>query len=121
MKLIIIFTFTLCLAITSCTSSPYRSFQNVNSGMDKSEVLDLLGSPNKSERYKGLDIWQYSFYEDNKKIKKEVHFRKGKVIYYGKPKMSHQSASDAQKEFKEYKKSLRKARKNKRFKNLKDD
>ena len=51
--------------------------------MDKSEVIELVGTPQFSNRWKGLDRWKYVFYENNNKVEKEIQFDNGNVVYVG--------------------------------------
>lgn len=73
------------LALTACQSSMIRAFQNVQNGMDKHQVLEMVGDPNSTTRMHGKDRWLYHFYEDGVPRDKEVHFQGGQVVYVGDP------------------------------------
>ncbi len=49
--------------IFSCSHNPYREFQNISVGDDKSLVLDKIGSPLRSAHRDGKNIWTYRFYD----------------------------------------------------------
>lgn len=64
MKLTVYFVFLLmCFTVFSCSHNPYKNFQSVNVGDDKSSVLDKIGSPLRSQFKDGKNIWTYRFYE----------------------------------------------------------
>lgn len=84
MKLWLTILLTLPLLI-SCQSSPIRDFESVNEGMDKQSVLNIMGSPSWTLRWRGLDRWNYTFFENDQWTQKEVHFQNGKTVYKGEP------------------------------------
>ncbi len=74
------------LALTGCQTYPVKSIAEVKKGQEKREVLELMGSPDSTWRYQGIDRWTYIIYtEDNTRADKEVHFQESRVIYVGKP------------------------------------
>lgn len=75
----------------ACTISQKNRFEDVKVGMEKTDVLLLLDSPQISRRWHGMDRWTYIFWEDNVRYEKEVHFQDGKAAYVGetyKPELS---------------------------------
>ncbi|MCB0342195.1 MAG: outer membrane protein assembly factor BamE [Pseudobdellovibrionaceae bacterium] len=62
-----------------CASSSYSQIRKVKPGMDKTAVLDLLGSPNQTRRRAGHDIWTYIYYDDEVRKGADVFFSEGKV------------------------------------------
>lgn len=60
-----------------------RQFDKISPGKDKDAVLDLLGSPRNITRMGGEDRWYYTYYNDEVRQQKEVHFKDGVVIYSG--------------------------------------
>jgi outer membrane protein assembly factor BamE (lipoprotein component of BamABCDE complex) len=64
------------MALISCSHNPYSNFLEVKVGQDKEEVLTTLGSPLRSRRSDGKDIWTYRFYQDKKYVYKEITFEK---------------------------------------------
>ncbi len=85
MKLNNIIAIGFALLTISCATSPsLNSFdQTVSLGMDKDQVLNEAGTPNLTKRRNGMDIWQFYFYDGEKRTIKEAHFKDGKVIYRG--------------------------------------
>ena len=76
--------FIVVVAVLSgCQASMVRSFERLHPGMDKSQVLDLVGNPDTTTRLHGQDRWLYNFYEDSIKFEKEIHFLDGVLIYSG--------------------------------------
>lgn len=69
--------------LTGCQSSMIKQFNQVKSGMDKDDVLEIMGSPNRSERFHGKDRWSYNFYDQKIQHNKEVHFFEGNAVYVG--------------------------------------
>lgn len=80
-----IITFSMLFLLNSCTTAQH-SFDNVNVGMDKSEVIELMGGgPQLTKRRNSEDVWQYHFYDGDQKSIKELHFKNNKVSYKGDP------------------------------------
>ena len=64
----IIHRITLALTLTgvamvlcSCQTSQRKTFDRIQVGMDKSTVVEALGSPTATRRQKGKDRWIYEF------------------------------------------------------------
>lgn len=51
--------------------------------MEKGDVLDIMGDPQRKARVKGADRWTYVFYDEKTRTEKEVHFVDGKAVYVG--------------------------------------
>lgn len=68
---------------TGCQTSMLAKFKEVKPGMEKGEVLDLIGSPRMAQRFHGKDRWTYVFYDDRIRFEKEVHFLNGDTVYVG--------------------------------------
>lgn len=66
-----------------CQSTPTRDFSKLETGMEKPEVLEIMGSPNRTQRWKGKDRWTYIWYDQRTREEKEVHFEDGKATYVG--------------------------------------
>lgn len=75
--------FCLILPIAACSTNPYKNFKDVKIGMDKTDVLDEVGSPRESYRHYGRDVWVYTFYLDKKMLIKQIEFESGRVVYAG--------------------------------------
>lgn len=70
--------------LTACGTLPYKEFDVVKKGMDKSDVTEQIGSPLFVYANKQPHIWIYRFYdEDKKELFREIQFEKGKVVYAG--------------------------------------
>jgi outer membrane protein assembly factor BamE len=69
--------------LTSCQTHMIEEFNKVRPGMDKGQVLEIIGSPQTSDRWKGKDRWQYVYYKENRKVVKEILFDNGKADYVG--------------------------------------
>ena len=69
--------------LSGCQSSAIRTFEKIHPGMDKHQVLEVMGDPNGTSRLHGKDRWIYNFYDDGIRFQKEVHFLDGFVIYNG--------------------------------------
>lgn len=66
-----------------CQTLPADDFERLKPGMDKNEVLEIMGNPQRSERWHGMDRWTYIFFDTSKRQEKEVHFSQGKAVYIG--------------------------------------
>lgn len=82
-------------ALTGCQTHAVDAFAEVKKGQEKREVLEIMGSPDATWRYHGVDRWTYIMYgDDNIRADKEIHFLDGKVIYVGKPMEAIVSAGE---------------------------
>jgi len=66
--------------IFGCATSLKQDLQKIDTGMDKSDVLNLLGSPWITRRVKTQDHWIYRFYEADQEYRKQFVFEYGKVV-----------------------------------------
>lgn len=83
-KLKSFFLVTLCICtLSACQTNMLKQFARVKNGMDKHDVVELMGSPNTTTRFHGKDRWLYVFYEDNVRYNKEIHFNDGIITYAG--------------------------------------
>src|SRR4051812_19477413 len=71
------------LILSSCATTELKQYNQVQKGMDKDQVLSIMGSPRHNLRRDGVDRWTYEFYDSGKFYKKEVHFKDGIAIYVG--------------------------------------
>lgn len=92
-------TARLCLyiyamvAISACTIEQKKQFEQVQVGMDKGQVLDIMDSPQKTERHHGQDRWIYYIensdatnpVQHDQKVEKQIYFENGKSTYVGDP------------------------------------
>jgi outer membrane protein assembly factor BamE len=68
-----------------CQSSPLKDYQSLHPGMEKNDVLGIMGSPQRTERFHGKDRWTYVFYDNNLRFEKEIQFFEGNAVYLGDP------------------------------------
>lgn len=85
---------SLLLALTACQSHTKRDFEKLKIGMYKEDVLDVMGSPHRRQRWQGMDRWTYIYMEEHDKIEKEVRFSEGRAQYLGSPYVPAVSADD---------------------------
>lgn len=71
------------LFTSACQTSMLKQFESIKPGMEKDDVLDLMGSPNQTQRVSGKDRWYYTFYDKRMRFQKEVQFADGAAIYIG--------------------------------------
>lgn len=93
----LVLLFIMMLLLTGCTISQKKQFEKVEVGMEKDQVLGLLDSPQRTQRWHGLDRWTYIFYDENHRLEKEVHFNEGKASYVGDTYAPPISANDQDK------------------------
>lgn len=80
---------SLLATIIGCSSIP-QSLKQVRAGMDKGEVLQLVGNPKFTFRENSQDHWAY-FYESNgQELRRDIVFENGKVIRVTKPTTKEQ-------------------------------
>jgi outer membrane protein assembly factor BamE (lipoprotein component of BamABCDE complex) len=94
MKFIILSLIGLFLLISCQTPSEVFYFKKLRLGMEKGEIVELLGVPVRKERKSQRDWWYYTFYEEGLRFDRMVVFENGKVIYAGRvtKKKGNQSA-----------------------------
>lgn len=66
-------------------SSISQHLQQIRAGMDKSEVLNIAGSPKFTFRQNSQDHWAYFYHSGNQEWRRDVVFENGKVIRVTKP------------------------------------
>jgi|SRR6185312_4394352 len=81
MRSLVILPF-LILIFAAC-SSPQKRFNKIQIGMEKDQVLDIMESPQRTERVHNADRWTYVFYDNDQRVEKEVEFSDGKATYAG--------------------------------------
>lgn len=75
--------FGLLFFCLGCQTNELKAYEKLKVGMDKGEVLGIMGSPQWSERWHGQDRWSYRFYHQGEALEKEVLFMDGKASYVG--------------------------------------
>lgn len=73
----------LLFSLSSCQTNMLNQFSKVQPGMDKHDVIEIMGSPTTKTRLHNKDRWIYNFYADKKRYEKEVHFSNSDVVYAG--------------------------------------
>lgn len=74
---------SLSLVTTACQTSMLKQFNEITPGMEKDDVLNLMGSPTRTQRFHGKDRWTYVFYDKRIRFEKEVQFFEGNAVYVG--------------------------------------
>lgn len=91
MKWILVLSF---LFLSACQTNQLKQYSEIREGMDKDDVLELMGPPQHKLRWKGMDRWTYRFYGNNTLHIKDVHFNQGTVVYVGDPPQPSPSAAE---------------------------
>ena len=86
----------ILIIICACqTTSFLQDFKTLRIGMDKSDVVEALGTPKKTERKEEKDWWYYSVFENTKNYERLVVFKDNKMIYAGRvPNLNHGEDAD---------------------------
>jgi outer membrane protein assembly factor BamE (lipoprotein component of BamABCDE complex) len=70
-----------CSVLLGCSSSSaHDDFAEIKAGMDKAQVLEVMGSPRQNTRRDGRDEWNYVFCEGGRRQSGHVVFEKGEVV-----------------------------------------
>lgn len=85
MKLLIVLYSILAIMNVACSTKKMRQIEKVQIGMDRDDVLDIMGSPSRVDRSRQPHIWRYNIIEGSKLIVKEIHFQGHSVHYVGQP------------------------------------
>lgn len=79
---------------SACQTNELKAYEKLKVGMDKDEVLGIMGNPTKTQRWQGKDRWTYKFYHDDSPYVREVHFENSKSTYIGEQVFPAISAAD---------------------------
>lgn len=78
-----VLVFTMMALLFAGCATPLQRFERVKVGMEKDQVLRIMESPQRTERIKDSDRWTYIFYNDDRRLEKEVDFSQGLTTYAG--------------------------------------
>jgi outer membrane protein assembly factor BamE (lipoprotein component of BamABCDE complex) len=67
----------LCL---SCATTLQKQLDRLSVGMDKSEVLEVAGSPKSTARVKSEDQWTYIYYVGDTRMERTIKLLDGHVV-----------------------------------------
>ncbi len=107
---------SLCLFAVSgligCASPHHVNISRLKLGMEKDQVLELVGNPNHTNYSKGLRTWVYVYYQNNNKLGKKLIFKKEHLIKISehsfKPSLKDQL--NESESFKDYENKVKKRR-----------
>lgn len=85
----------LSIILISCSTPLKERFSRIELGMDKTDVIDELGSPTRSFRRDSQDIWIYQVPSESDTVSKEISFKNGFVNYVGETRVRERSSSGA--------------------------
>jgi outer membrane protein assembly factor BamE (lipoprotein component of BamABCDE complex) len=63
-----------------CSTPAHLAFDTIQVGQSKSDVVEIMGSPQKTIRVKDQDQWVFVFFQGDEQIVKGVSFESGRVI-----------------------------------------
>jgi outer membrane protein assembly factor BamE (lipoprotein component of BamABCDE complex) len=69
----------LAFCVFGCASA-HKDLSGIQVGMEKADILDAYGNPQRVERVKGQDQWIYVTHNGSDETEKKVIFSEGKVI-----------------------------------------
>ncbi|RYZ77609.1 MAG: outer membrane protein assembly factor BamE, partial [Proteobacteria bacterium] len=81
--------------LSACQTNMLKEYDSLHAGMEKDDVLDKMGSPQRTQRARGKDRWTYVFYHDRIRYEKEVQFFEGTAVYVGDAPQPAESAIQA--------------------------
>lgn len=70
----------ICWLAAACSTPSHVAFENVVFGQKKADVLELLGSPQRTQRARGQDLWTYHVYKDKNELIRQITFKDGQVV-----------------------------------------
>lgn len=79
---------------SACQTNELKAYEKLKVGMDKDDVLGIMGNPTRTQRWQGKDRWTYRFYHDDAAYLREVHFEDSKAVYVGDVVQAPVSAAD---------------------------
>ncbi len=96
LRFILAFTMLIgSLMLSACQTKMFDEYRKLRPGMEKDDVLEVMGSPQRTQRFHGKDRWTYVFYDDKLRQEKEVQFFEGNAVYVGDPWQPEVSAAQA--------------------------
>ncbi len=81
----------------ACQTAAFERFSKIKESMNKDEVLDLVGSPNRTEQFDGKEKWAYRYYNSDKEELRQVTFQNGTVVSFGEDTAELSRIKDIQK------------------------
>ncbi len=69
--------------LSGCQTNLKTAFDEIKPGMDKDQVLEMIGGPRAVTRFHGKDRWFIIFYQDGIRYEREIHFSNGIADYVG--------------------------------------
>lgn len=111
---ILFFNFAVLFLAVSCASNFDSDLKKIRVGDNKSQVLEILGNPRRTSRYKDTDRWTYTYLKDDVDHVQNIDFQNGKVI-----KIAEKTSNEADinpenfETYEEYEKSVIKSRRKK--------
>ena len=86
MRQLSLFLLFLLIATSGCQTAQEKLFTRVQGDMSKDTVLDIMGSPIRTELIDGKEKWAYKFYVNKNKdtiLYKQITFINNKVVTFG--------------------------------------
>lgn len=68
------------LSTAGCSTPAHVAFDTIQVGQSKSDVVEIMGSPQRTFRVKDQDQWVFVFFQGNEQIVKGVSFESGRVV-----------------------------------------
>ena len=101
-----------------CATPLHKAVNQVEPGMDKADVIDLLGPPRRTSRAQGKDHWTYTYYQNEIEQGTVISFLNSKVVG-SRPARLSLSQQEKAEDFPEYEEYTRYIKKEKAKKLLK--
>ncbi len=80
---IVLLIFLTLPMFVGCQTSAAKDFARLKPGMEKHDVLEIMGDPQRKIRRKGSDQWTFVYYDNRVRTENEVHFTEGVATYVG--------------------------------------
>ena len=74
-----------CLLLSGCAGSLPRAIEQIRTGMDKDQVLETAGNPQRTFRETSQDHWIYVYFNGEQQVLRDVTFEDGKVAQISRP------------------------------------
>lgn len=87
---------SLLFLSTGCATPVHERLEKLHTGMDKGQVLDLVGNPKRTIRKDSSDVWTFVYYQGDRRFERDVRFTNGHVSHVGAPlAVSREADADA--------------------------
>ncbi len=100
----LIWVMGLLIIFSGCATPIYEGLAKVTTGMDKTQVIDQVGTPKRTQRLHDSDVWTYVYYIGDRHFERDVKFESGHVVQVSSSREVHEDPAKGDLVIKDYEK-----------------